>query len=141
MNERPHSSRSAQPRRSRPRLPAPDEETEVNVPGPGPAANRPADDDDATWSEDVVGGAATPAGDADMRELSSTRLIGGDESTPAVAPDSKGPVAIGDFELLQKIGEGAMGAVYRARQISFDREVALKVLIWRATSPSKLIRS
>ena len=35
---------------------------------------------------------------------------------------------IGGFELLDKIGEGGMGAVYKARQMSMDRIVALKLL-------------
>jgi serine/threonine-protein kinase len=35
---------------------------------------------------------------------------------------------IGGYELDRKLGEGAMGAVYRARQISMDRLVALKLL-------------
>ncbi|MBI5395616.1 MAG: serine/threonine protein kinase [Verrucomicrobia bacterium] len=38
------------------------------------------------------------------------------------------PQRIGGFELLQKIGEGGMGSVWKARQLSLDRIVALKVL-------------
>ncbi|MFO7900869.1 MAG: protein kinase, partial [Planctomycetota bacterium] len=35
---------------------------------------------------------------------------------------------VGKFEVLEQIGRGAMGAVFRARQVSVDRVVALKIL-------------
>ncbi len=37
-------------------------------------------------------------------------------------------LAVPGYELLSKIGQGAMGMVYKARQISMDRIVAIKVL-------------
>lgn len=37
-------------------------------------------------------------------------------------------VALGDFQVIRKLGSGSMGAVYLAHQTSLDRSVALKVL-------------
>jgi serine/threonine-protein kinase len=57
----------------------------------------------------------------------------GPEDAPesAEAGPSKGKVALktlGDFRLVKKLGAGGMGTIYKAHQISLDREVALKVL-------------
>ncbi|MCW8133878.1 MAG: serine/threonine protein kinase, partial [Planctomycetota bacterium] len=38
------------------------------------------------------------------------------------------PVRIGNYEIIGKIGDGGLGTVYKARQISMSRDVALKVL-------------
>src|SRR5262249_60164638 len=43
------------------------------------------------------------------------------------SPGSK-PVIAGDCRLLKKLGQGGMGTVYKAHQISLDREAAVKVL-------------
>jgi serine/threonine-protein kinase len=48
-------------------------------------------------------------------------------------------VALGDFQLIRKLGEGAMGAVYKAKQTSFNRMVALKILFPHVANIPKLV--
>lgn len=42
---------------------------------------------------------------------------------------------LGEFDLLERIGAGGMGVVFRARQRSVDREVAIKVLFRASAGP------
>jgi tRNA A-37 threonylcarbamoyl transferase component Bud32/tetratricopeptide (TPR) repeat protein len=46
----------------------------------------------------------------------------------AARPLARAGWAIGDYELVEEIGRGSMGLVFRARHSGFDHDVALKVL-------------
>jgi len=71
------------------------------------------------FGETVVpdGAKAKPATDA-----------GSQDASRAAPKKKKKVVRLGDFQLTKKLGQGGMGEVYLATQISLDRKVALKVL-------------
>jgi len=61
------------------------------------------------------------------------------DETPTGA-DARKTTRVGGFEIIERIGKGGMGAVYKARQVSMDRIVALKVLAPRLAKNADFVR-
>ncbi len=59
---------------------------------------------------------------------------------PAARSDAAVPGCLGDFYILRQIGQGGMGTVYEAEQISLVRRVALKILPFASTLDAKQLQ-
>jgi eukaryotic-like serine/threonine-protein kinase len=54
--------------------------------------------------------------------------------------DIQSGTRLDDFEIVSLLGRGAFGAVYLARQLSLERQVALKVTAWQGGEGRKMAR-
>ncbi|MCA8983030.1 MAG: serine/threonine-protein kinase [Planctomycetaceae bacterium] len=71
---------------------------------------------------------ATVAASAEGTPVSSPETAQQQTARKPDAPEQKKSQQLGDFKIVKKLGQGGMGAVYLAHQVSLDRPCALKVM-------------
>ena len=109
------------------------------VPGPSPAAKTQGGNSDATLPPDpratgtwaptsASASATTPQRAIDATLPTSATQTTRPDATPLPRPTGNVPAQIGGYKILRELGRGAMGAVYLAKQLSLDREVAIKTI-------------
>jgi serine/threonine protein kinase len=127
---------------------APGTATAVLDAAPVAAQRTQAGSIDATLAPGTISGT-----DATMAPSAATGARGYEVTAPGLARDatlvelrrasagSAMPEVLGGYKLIKELGRGAMGAVYLAKQLSLDRNVALKVIQaqW-ATNPAFVAR-
>lgn len=116
------------PTQSGPQRPPSDPGSDVTIPMPSPGLDQTVPTDFNTDDVNTIGMQPTiPNYQRSDSDTNATIPNQGSQQAGEFADVMRGQVW-GDFEIGEKIGQGGMGAVYKGRQISLDRQVAIKVL-------------
>lgn len=112
------------------------QQPELTIPGAVDATQDGSQE--ATPSASVRQG-GTRVGNSRSMSVDADAVVAG-RGVPSGVPGEV-PEKLGGYRILRLLGKGAMGAVYEAKQLSLDRNVALKTIRGRlADNPSSLAR-
>ncbi|MFO0865941.1 MAG: protein kinase [Gemmataceae bacterium] len=110
------------------RPPAKSDDTMEGTMAPRAAAKKPvALDQTAAYDDEAASGQDTSVPE-EAADQDRTQAMAEGEAPARPAAAAPKATVLGDFKLLKKLGQGGMGAVFKAQQMSLDREVAVKVL-------------